>query len=153
MYFQPGVCWFIYIHIFQKQNIISMMCKVYVLLKHISIQFMLSAIGSQCLFPLLKMKRFPISEPSESEISVMVQLSITQFLMILSKISWMLFFHAQELIIFFSIDSYNLIMDMTNPIPDIHFKILIWGTISKTCSINTDYIHYKKDLAHQREWF
>lgn len=103
------------------------MCKVYVLLKHISIQFMLSVIGSQFLFPLLKMKRFPISESSETEISVMVQLSITQFLMILSKISWMLFFHAQELIIFFNIDSYNLIMDMTNPIPDIHFKILIWG--------------------------
>lgn len=118
-----------------------MMCKVYVLLKHLSIQFMLSVIGSQCLFPLLKMKRFPINESSESEISVMVQLSITQFWMISSKISWMLLFHAQELIIFFSIDSYNLIMGMTNPIPHIHFKILIWGTISKTCSINTDWLY------------
>lgn len=35
-------------------------------------------------------------------------------------------------------------MGMTNPVPDIHFKILILGTISKTCCINSDYIHYKE---------
>lgn len=35
-------------------------------------------------------------------------------------------------------------MGMTNPILDIHFEILILGTTSKTCCINTDYIYYKE---------
>lgn len=102
-----------------------MICKMYVLLKHISIQFMLSIIGSQFLFPLLKMKRFPISESSESEISVMFQLTfVSQLLSIFSEIFWLLFCQAQELIIFFGIDSYLFYYGYDQPNP----RHSLWNT-------------------------